>query len=88
MSLKRYNWGFEVEPSETLGGRVISCPRGKVLGGSSSINGMVYVRGHSKDFDGWQELVADGWGYANVLPYFKRAENWNARRGGEEGEGG
>lgn len=67
---------------------MISCPRGKVLGGSSSINGMVYVRGHSKDFDGWQELGADGWGYANVLPYFKRAENWNAGRGGEEGEGG
>ena len=73
MSMSRYNWKFEVEPEPALNERIISCPRGKGLGGSSSINGMVYVRGHPQDFDNWG---ADGWSYRDVLPYFRRAENW------------
>ncbi|CAB9523575.1 Oxygen-dependent choline dehydrogenase [Seminavis robusta] len=76
MSSPRYNWGFGVEPAPALGGRVISCPRGKGLGGSSSINGLVYVRGHPENFNEWQHMGADGWDYASVLPYFKKAETW------------
>lgn len=70
----RYNWGYWSEPEPNLGGRRLACPRGKVLGGSSSINGMVYVRGNPLDFDGWAELGASGWAYADVLPYFRKAE--------------
>jgi choline dehydrogenase len=65
-----------------LGGRRLATPRGKVMGGSSSINGMVYVRGHARDFDAWEEMGAKGWGHRHVLPYFKRLEN---SHGGEEG---
>ena len=74
MNMGMYDWGFATEPEQHLGGRVLATPRGKVIGGSSSINGMVYVRGHAKDFDTWAEMGADGWGYADVLPYFKRME--------------
>ena len=77
MSMKRYNWGFETEPEPHLNNRRLACPRGKVIGGSSSINGMIYVRGHAKDFDHWRDQGATGWGYADVLPYFKRLENWH-----------
>ncbi len=77
MNMKRYDWGFETEREPHLGGRVLATPRGKVLGGSSSINGMVYVRGHARDFDAWAALGADGWSYADVLPYFKRMEHWH-----------
>ena len=77
MNMARYDWGFESEPEPHLGGRVLATPRGKVLGGSSSINGMVYVRGHAMDFDHWAEMGAAGWGYADVLPYFKRMEHWH-----------
>jgi len=77
MNMKIYDWGYETEPEPHLGGRRLACPRGKVLGGSSSINGMVYVRGHAMDFDHWRDSGADGWGYADVLPYFKRMEHWN-----------
>ncbi len=77
MSMARYNWGFQSEPEPHLGGRVLATPRGRVIGGSSSINGMVYVRGHARDFDGWEEMGATGWAYADVLPYFKRMENWH-----------
>jgi choline dehydrogenase len=76
MSTKKYNWQFETQSEPYLNNRRMHCPRGKVLGGSSSINGMVYVRGHAKDFDEWQSLGADGWDYAHCLPYFKKAENW------------
>jgi choline dehydrogenase len=76
MNSKTYNWGYTSEPEPHLGGRRISCPRGKVLGGSSSINGMVYVRGHALDFERWEEEGAKGWGYRNVLPYFRRAESF------------
>jgi choline dehydrogenase len=77
MNMPRYDWGFVSEPEEHLGGRRLAVPRGKVIGGSSSINGMVYVRGHAGDYDHWEESGAQGWGYADVLPYFKRLENWH-----------
>ncbi|MBX4932076.1 choline dehydrogenase [Rhizobium bangladeshense] len=82
MSMKRYNWGYLSEPEPNLNNRRITAPRGKVIGGSSSINGMVYVRGHAEDFNRWEELGASGWAYADVLPYFKRMEH---SHGGEEG---
>lgn len=75
MNMKRYNWGFETEPEPHLNGRRMATPRGKVVGGSSSINGMVYVRGHARDFDTWEEMGAKGWAFKNVLPYFKRMEH-------------
>ncbi len=79
MGMKRYDWGFQTEPEPHLGGRVLATPRGKVLGGSSSINGMVYVRGHARDFDTWEAMGAEGWAYRDVLPYFKRMEQWHGR---------
>lgn len=78
MNTKKYNWRYETEPEPFLNGRRIHCPRGKVLGGSSSINGLVYIRGHAFDFDEWESLGAQGWGYRNCLPYFKRAEHYEA----------
>ncbi|MDP4032205.1 MAG: choline dehydrogenase [Pseudorhodobacter sp.] len=77
MSMSRYNWGMVTEPEPHLGGRVLATPRGKVVGGSSSINGMVYVRGHARDFDHWADAGAQGWAYSDVLPYFRRMENWH-----------
>jgi choline dehydrogenase len=77
MNMARYDWGFVTEPEPHLGGRRLACPRGKVLGGSSSINGMVFVRGHPRDFDTWAEMGADGWAWADVMPYFKRMETWH-----------
>lgn len=77
MNMRRYDWGYQSEPEPHLGGRKLATPRGKVVGGSSSINGMVYVRGHAHDFDRWAEMGADGWSYADVLPYFKRMETWH-----------
>lgn len=86
MNSEKYAWQFETESEPDLDGRQLHCPRGKVLGGSSSINGMVYVRGHACDFDEWESLGAAGWNYQNCLPYFRRAESWiggeNAYRGG------
>lgn len=76
MNTKKYAWQFETQPEPHLNDRRMHCPRGKVLGGSSSINGMVYVRGHAKDFDEWQDHGAQGWDYAHCLPYFKKAETW------------
>jgi choline dehydrogenase len=77
MNMKTYDWGYQSEPEPHLGGRRLACPRGKVIGGSSSINGMVYVRGHAGDFDHWAESGAEGWSYSDVLPYFKRQESWH-----------
>ncbi|MGX1307308.1 choline dehydrogenase [Amorphus suaedae] len=77
MNMNRYDWGFASEPEPGLGGRRLVTPRGKVVGGSSSINGMVYVRGHARDFDHWAESGATGWSYADVLPYYKRMEHWH-----------
>jgi choline dehydrogenase len=75
MNNPRYIWDYEAEPEPALGGRRIHTPRGRVLGGSSSINGLVYIRGNPMDFQRWQEEGASGWSYADVLPYFKRAED-------------
>ena len=75
MNMERYDWGYWSEPEPHLGGRKLACPRGKVIGGSSSINGMVYVRGHAKDFDTWAEMGAFGWSYSDILPYYRRLEN-------------
>ena len=74
MDKAKYNWGYESEPEPHLGNRRLNIPRGKVLGGSSSINGLVYVRGNPLDFDRWEEEGARGWAYRDVLPYFRRAE--------------
>lgn len=83
MNMPLYDWGFQSEPEPHLGGRRLATPRGKVVGGSSSINGMVYVRGHARDYDHWAQSGARGWSYADVLPYFKRMEHWH-----EGGQGG
>ena len=85
MRSKTYNWGYHTEPEPGLGGRSLHCPRGKVIGGSSSVNGLVYVRGNPLDFDRWESEGATGWAYRQVLPYFRRAESrrdgGNAYRG-------
>jgi choline dehydrogenase len=81
MASETYNWGYHSDPEPHVDNRRITCPRGKGLGGTSSINGMVYVRGHACDFAEWETLGAKGWGYADCLPYFKRAESW---QGGED----
>ncbi len=92
MNMARYDWGYQTEPEPHLGGRRLVCPRGKVIGGSSSINGMIYVRGHAMDFDRWRDEGCEGWGYADVLPYFKRMEDWHdGGHGGDpawRGQGG
>ncbi|RDL45415.1 choline dehydrogenase [Marinomonas piezotolerans] len=76
MNTEHLAWQFHTDKEKGLDDRELHCPRGKVLGGSSSINGMVYVRGHACDFDEWEENGATGWNYQSVLPYFKRAETW------------
>ncbi|MEY4984269.1 MAG: choline dehydrogenase [Pseudomonadota bacterium] len=86
MNMGVYDWGFRTEPEPHLGGRTLATPRGKVIGGSSSINGMVYVRGHARDFDRWAELGAQGWAYADVLPYFRRMESWHGQADGGDAE--
>jgi 4-pyridoxate dehydrogenase len=83
----RFDWGFETEPEPNAGGRRIEMARGKVIGGSNSINAMGYVRGHRGDYDRWASKGLPGWGYEEILPYFKRGESWeggeNAYRGGD-----
>lgn len=86
MNTEKYAWQFNTEEEPYLNNRSMHCPRGKVLGGSSSINGMVYVRGHAKDFDEWEEYGAKNWNYQQCLPYFKKAEQWYM--GGDEYRGG
>ena len=87
MNTDKYAWQFHTQPEPHLDSREMHCPRGKVLGGSSSINGMVYVRGHAKDFDEWQQHGANGWDYQSCLPYFQKAESFylgeNTYRGGK-----
>ncbi len=75
------NWNYKTEPVESTAGRQVSLPRGKVLGGSSSINGMLYVRGNPADFDGWAQRGCRGWSYQEVLPYFRSSENY--KQGGD-----
>ena len=86
MNMAKYNWRYATEPEPHLGGRRLHCPRGKVIGGSSSINGLVYVRGNPLDFERWEEEGAAGWGYRHVLPYFQRAES--RQEGGDAWRGG
>ncbi|MCV2874513.1 choline dehydrogenase [Defluviimonas sp. WL0050] len=81
MNMSLYDWGFRSEPEPNLNNRQLATPRGKVIGGSSSINGMVFVRGHAKDFDHWAEAGASGWSYADVLPYYRRMETWHGGNG-------
>ena len=87
MNSDKYAWQFHTQPEPHLDNREMHCPRGKVLGGSSSINGMVYVRGHAKDFDEWQQHGANDWDYQSCLPYFQKAESFylgeNTYRGGK-----
>ena len=81
----RFNWRYETEPEPTLNNRVIQHPRGRVLGGSSSVNGMMYIRGHARDYDRWAQGGCKGWSYADVLPYFRRSENHD--KGGDAWHG-
>lgn len=82
---KAYNWSFDTAPEPQLENRRLFWPRGKGLGGSSSINGMIYIRGHAQDFDRWRQLGNEGWSYEEVLPYFKRS--MNQERGADEFHG-
>jgi len=82
------NWNFESEPEPTMAGRRIPIPRGKTLGGSSSINGMLYVRGNPLDYNTWAQFGNRGWGYESVLPYFKKAENFSPGGDDTRGRGG
>jgi choline dehydrogenase len=84
----RFNWRFETEPEPNLGGRVIPVPRGKTLGGSSSINGMVYVRGNPLDYDTWAQFGNRGWSWESVLPYFRKSENFEPGGDATRGRGG
>lgn len=75
-----YDWGYASEPDAKLAGRSLPVPRGRVLGGCSSVNGMIYMRGHSRDYDEWRQRGASGWSYADVLPYFRRMESsWRGK---------
>ncbi|HVJ53382.1 MAG TPA: choline dehydrogenase [Aliidongia sp.] len=80
------DWGYHTEPQKNLAGRTLFWPRGKVLGGSSSVNGMVYIRGCHSDYDMWRQLGNEGWSYADCLPYFRRSERYE--RGGNDYHGG
>ena len=88
MNMKRYDWEYLAEPETSLDGRRLACPRGKVLGGSSSINGMIYVRGNAGDYDHWQQAGAHGWSYGDVLPYFRRMEHAHGGAVGWRGSAG
>lgn len=88
MNMSMYDWGYHTEPEPHLNGRTLVTPRGKAIGGSSSINGMVYVRGHACDYETWEEMGARGWSYKHVLPYFKRAETSHGGQEGWRGAGG
>jgi len=80
----RLNWNFFAEPDPGVGGRAIHWPRGKVLGGTSSINGMLYVRGNPRDYDRWAQMGCAGWSYADVLPYFKKSESFAGAAAGKD----
>lgn len=86
--MRSLNWGYDTEPQSALGGRSVHWPRGKVLGGSSSINGMAYVRGHFSDYDGWAASGLKGWSYNDVLPYFQRLEDHQDKVNDIRGKGG
>jgi len=88
MVFKKRNWGFQTVPQKGLNGRKGYQPRGKLLGGSSGINAMIYIRGHKADYDGWAALGNKGWSYEDVLPYFKKSENREAGSNEFHAEGG
>ena len=89
LSGEKFNWAYEALPDATINNRQIAHPRGRVLGGSSSINGMVYTRGHALDYENWEvKYGCDGWGYAGVLPYFKKAETSLGNRNDYRGNDG
>ena len=81
-------WNFKAEADPGTAGRAIPYPRGRVLGGSSSINGLIYIRGQPEDFDHWAQLGNRGWGWDNVLPFFKQAERWQGEDSELHGRGG
>lgn len=83
MNNPKFDWGYHSEPQPRLNNRQLHCPRGKGLGGSSAINGMVYVRGHAQDFDRWADMGAQGWSYDDVLPHFRQAENFAQYQAGD-----
>ena len=84
----KFNWNFEMEAEEGMAGRRIPCPRGRTLGGSSSINGMLYVRGQPLDYDTWAQLGNRGWSYEQILPYFRKSENYEGKGDQSRGKGG
>ena len=84
----KYNWRFQTEPEDNTKGRVIAVPRGKGLGGSTLINGMIYVRGQRQDYDGWAQLGCRGWSFDDVLPYFKKLEDYDGEGDNTRGRGG
>ena len=89
MGNPRTDWGFKTEPDAGLNGRSLNYPRGRVLGGCSSINGMIYMRGQSNDYDQWRQSGNTGWGWDDVLPYFKKSEDQHVLPSDEfHGEGG
>jgi choline dehydrogenase len=85
---ERFNWRFWTTPEEATQGRRIAVPRGKGLGGSTLINGMIYVRGQPQDYDGWAQAGCTGWGFADVLPYFRKIEDWDGTSEDQRGRGG
>ncbi|WP_095590026.1 GMC family oxidoreductase [Actibacterium ureilyticum] len=84
----RTDWGYRTQACDGLGGRSLLYPRGRVLGGCSSINGMLYLRGQAADYDGWRQMGLDGWGWADVLPYFRKSEDYYAGADDAHGAGG
>ena len=88
LNSRRFNWYYETEPQKHLDGRKLYWPRGKVLGGSSSINGMVWIRGHPWDYDNWAAQGLPGWSWPEVLPYFKRSERRNKEVTAYRGDAG
>jgi len=84
----KFNWNFEMEAEDNVAGRRIPCPRGRTLGGSSSINGMLYVRGQPLDYDTWGQLGNRGWSYERILPYFKKSEHFEGEPHESRGTGG
>jgi choline dehydrogenase len=88
LSNDRLNWYYHTEPEPYLDGRRVYCPRGRVIGGSSSINGMCYIRGHARDYDRWAQAGLGGWSYADILPYFRKAEDHEAGADDYHGVGG
>ncbi len=83
-----YDWGYASEADDKVGGRSIPLPRGRVVGGCSSVNGMIYMRGNSGDYDHWRQLGCAGWGYDDVLPYFRKMETSWRGSGAYHGDSG